>query len=121
MNDKISMSIVSQIFESLNGEKADERAALLQKSAAETVSLWLKPSISVTDHQWVICSCIAHLAFYRYCLSVSAESYDKFKAGDITVEERPQIKVDIAKQLLDNSMSEISPLIKSKRFCFKRI
>ena len=121
MNDKISMNIVSQIFESLTGEKADEQAALLQKSAAETVSCWLRPDVCVTDYQWPICSTIAHLAFYRFCLANSLTSCDKFKAGDVTIEERPQIKTEIAEKLFNTSVGEISHLMKSKRFCFKRV
>lgn len=115
------MSIVSQIFESLTKCASDEKAALLQRSAAETVSCWLKPTISIADNQWPICSCIAHLAFYRYCLSEALESCDKFKAGDVTLEERPNIKAEIAEKLFNTSVGEISHLMKPKRFCFKRV
>jgi len=121
MNGKISMNLVSQIFESLTGEKSDSAATLLQKSAADTVALWLRSDVSVTKHQLAICTAVAHLAYYRHCLAISSDSYDKFKAGDVTLEEKPLQRVEIAEKLFRSAVQDISPLMKPKRFAFKGV
>lgn len=121
MNDSISMSMVSQMFESLTGEKADKKAALLQRSAAETVMGWLKQDVSINDNQVLLCTTIAHLAFYRYCLAQAAINCDKFRAGDVTIEQKPTLKAEVAERLYKESLDAIRHLLRPKRFCFKRV
>lgn len=118
MDYEISIDKVVEMFSALAGDGSEEKGAVFCRSAALAVTDWLDPKKDLWAHDYGICYAAASMAYYRFTLNVTAST--DMKAGDITLRENGEERVAYAERLLKEAMSDISPLLRSKRFAFMK-
>lgn len=104
-------------------QEDEETVSLVCQKALDEINAKLKPDADLTDPR--ITSAAAAQAFYnlsvKQCNSQSEENLSGFKAGDLsisydTVNYTQQL--EIAKELRDNAMKELTPLVRDCGFFF---
>ncbi|MBQ2677092.1 MAG: hypothetical protein IJF54_06820 [Clostridia bacterium] len=71
------------------------------------------------DEFFAVYNACGALAYYKFALScASCDDEQQFSAGDVTVRRAHGAKVQYAKQLLDEALIAISPILKDKSFVF---
>lgn len=68
-----------------------------------------------------ICYAAACMANYRYVLKKMTEETADVRAGDVTVNAHSEKAVGYAEKLMNDALSSIGHLLKSKRFVFKTV
>lgn len=111
MNTCLNANEVAQVFGALTGGAAAGEAALLCKSAAESICGRLRGGVDIAKNHTALCYAAGCLAAYRYAMKNELDPQPEFKAGDISVKARPS-SLESAKALLDDAIADIRCLFK---------
>ena len=120
MNGCIDINGVLEVYRSLSGEsELDGRAAVLCRSAADTLTRQMKSDCECMQEMPRLCDAAGCLAYYRGVLAESAGGVDSFKAGDLTVRCGEET-VEAARKLYVEAFASISDLLFNRNFAFRR-
>ncbi len=111
MNTCLNANEVAQVFGALTGGAAAGEAALLCKSAAESICGRLSDGADIAKNHAALCYAAGCLAAYRFRIKNELDPQPEFKAGDISVKPSGT-SLEAAKQLLDDALSGIRHLFK---------
>lgn len=118
---KINMSRVIEIFADFTDEAEAAQNPHLCRSAISSVESKLKSDCDYEANMEKLCFAAACELYYRYTLVVSANQTYDFTAGDVKVESNLDGLVSTAEKLLASAYADISHLLKSKSFVFRRV
>ncbi len=117
MEYQVSIDRVVDAFLSLAGKETADESRVFCRTAAHTVDSWIDRSKDLWRSDGALCYAAATIAFYRYTLKNSG-SAQSVKAGDITINDKSEKTVAYAKGLMQDALSAVEHLFKSKRFAF---
>lgn len=120
----MSLKNVTDRFIMLSGIEEEElhRWLPLCRDSLEYIESSLKNKDTEKENVCRVSSAAAALAYYSYCLAVSSsDTAQRFKAGDVEIEQDYSQRVESAKSLWLSEKEKISDLISQSGFYFGRI
>ena len=119
----IDVSSVTELFLMYaSAENADETIQSLCQSSAYRIEQSVKPDTDMTDDRLIVAA--ASDAFYQWLLitkAESADSFESFRAGDITVKGNGSLPIEAAKKLKDEAFRALLPLLCDNGFYFGEV
>jgi len=100
----------------------DDTIELLCQSSSQRIEHLLKEDADRTDDRLIFAA--ASDAYYQWVLmkkTVSDDTFESFRAGDITVENDNAVSIEAARTVRDEAFDAITDLLDDRRFYFGEV